>query len=85
MAKIYSVTAINCREQIMSNVRDKVNQRMNVLQHWMESNYHMKNPNEVLETVKNVTKFWSILSEEDRDYIDGINYAIENKMEWFVK
>lgn len=66
----------------MSNLRYKINERMNVLQHWVEGNYHLKNPEEVEEVIKSVSKFWSILSEEDKDYIDGIRYAIEHKIEW---
>lgn len=66
----------------MTNLRNKINGRMNVLQHWVEGNYHLKNPDEVEEVIKSVSKFWSILSEEDKDYIDGIRYAIEHKIEW---
>jgi len=66
----------------MSNLRYKINERMNVLQHWVEGNYHLKNPDEVEEVIKSVSKFWSILSDEDKDYIDGIRYAIEHKMKW---
>jgi len=57
---------------------------MDILQGWMESNYHLKRPEVVEEHIRSVTKFWSVLSEEDRDYIEGARYAIEEKMEWKV-
>lgn len=66
------------------NLREKINMRMDILQDWMESNYHLKNPEAVIEHIENVSKFWSVLSEEDRDYIHGCRYAIEEKSEWNV-
>lgn len=32
--------------------------------------------------IPEISKFWSILSEEDRDFIHGCRYAIEMKIEW---
>ena len=66
------------------SVRDKVNQRMDILQGWMEENYHLKRPEVVEEHIQTITKFWSIMSEEDKDYIHGCRYAIEENMEWKV-
>lgn len=65
-------------------VKDKINERMDKLQAWMESNYHLEHPQEVEEHIQSVSKFWSALSEEDRDYIQGARFAIESKMEWNV-
>mgnify|MGYP001292302627 CR=1 FL=1 len=62
----------------------KIKERMDQLQSWMESNYHIKNPNEVYELSRSVSKFWSVLSEEDRDYIQAAQYAIEDKITWDV-
>ncbi len=64
------------------NLREKINMRMDILQDWMENNYHLKNPEAVIEHIRNVSKFWSVLSEEDRDYIHGATYAVEEKVEW---
>ena len=66
------------------SVKDKINSRMDQLQEWMESNYHLEHPQEVEDHIQTVSKFWSALSEEDRDYIHGARYAIENKMAWNV-
>ena len=65
-------------------VQQKIKVRMDQLQAWMESNYHIEHPEEVEEHIQTVSKFWSALSEEDRDYIQGARYAIEEKMEWNV-
>ena len=63
-------------------VQKKINERMDILQNWMENNYHLKRPEVVKEHIESVSKFWSVLSEEDRDYIQGCQYAIEEKIEW---
>lgn len=65
-------------------LRDKIKSRMDQLQDWMESNHHLKNPEEVMDHTYSVSKFWSVLSEEDKDYIHGARYAIEEKMEWNI-
>lgn len=57
---------------------------MDQLQDWMESNYHIKHPEEVDDFTYTISKFWSILTEEEKDYIHGARYAIENKMEWNI-
>ena len=69
---------------MMNQTRLKIKQRMDILQDWMEQNYHLKRPEVVEEHIQTVSKFWSALSEEDRDYIHGCRYAIEKKMEWNI-
>ena len=60
----------------------KIKERMDKLQKWMESNYHIDHPNEVYELTTSVSKFWSVLSEEDQDYIQAAQHAIEKKELW---
>ena len=55
---------------------------MDQLQNWMETNYHINNSKEVYELTKNISKFWSILSEEDKDYVQAAQDAIQNKIDW---
>jgi len=64
------------------SITDKIKQRMDQLQKWMESNYHIDHPNEVYELTTQVSKFWSALTEEDRDYIQAAQHAIEDKTIW---
>jgi hypothetical protein len=69
----------------MSELQDKIKQRMDILQMWMEENYHMRRPDVVEEHIQTITKFWSVMTDEDKDYIHGARYAIEQKMKWNVK
>ena len=60
----------------------KIKERMDQLQEWMESNYHLENPEAVEVLIDSFSKFWSVMQEEDTDYIHGARYAIENKIVW---
>jgi len=64
--------------------QQKIKQRMDQLQEWMESNHHLEHPDEVVELINSVSKFWSVMQEEDTDYIHGAKHAIENNMKWEV-
>ena len=63
-------------------MREKIKERMDVLQKMMENNIHLDDAQRVTRQIETVSKFWSVLSEEDRDYIQGCQYAIEEKMQW---
>jgi len=65
----------------MSELQDKIKQRMDILQMWMEENYHMRRPDVVEEHIQTIDKFWSVMTDEDKDYIHGARYAIEQKNE----
>ncbi len=66
------------------SVRDLIKTRMDELQWMMERNIHLKDPEGVYDHTLNITKFWSVLDEGDRDYIECARYAIEEKREWVV-
>jgi hypothetical protein len=63
----------------MQYLNKKINDRMDILQDWMEQDYHLKRPDVVYEHTLTVSKFWPVLSEEDKDYIQGVQFAIDTK------
>jgi len=63
----------------LQDLRSKINERMDILQNWMEQDYHMKRPEVVYEHTLTISKFWSVLSGEDREYIQCAQDAIETK------
>ncbi len=65
-------------------LRDKIHKRMDQLQAMMESNQHLADPITVEEHIQTITKFWSVLSEEDQEYVEFARYAIETGHEWRV-
>ena len=65
-------------------LREKLDKRMDELQFLMESNRHLSNPEEVTALIDKLTYAWQVLTEEDRDYIQCCQYAIEENMEWNI-
>ena len=58
---------------------------MDTLQAMMESNLHLKDPQAVIDQINSVSFKWSFVSEEDRDYIQCAQHAIEEGLEWNVQ
>lgn len=68
----------------MSDLRDKINERMDMVQQYMESNLHLKDPHAVIMAIESVSKFWSVLSEEDQEYLQVARDAVEDGRDWRV-
>ena len=66
----------------MNSLNERIKNRLDTLQHWMETDYHLKNPDEVKDLTLSISKFWSVLSEEDREYVQYSQYAIDEKITW---
>jgi hypothetical protein len=64
------------------NLRSKLKLRMDELQRCMENNEHLSNPEKVEEIIDSVNYAFRVLSEEDREYIQMAQLAIEENMEW---
>ncbi len=63
-------------------LREKIQNRLDQIEMLMHKDFHLKNPEEVMLQTLNVSKFWSILSEEDRDFIQGVQSSIEEGWSW---
>ena len=66
------------------SLRAKLMQRMDALQRLMESNIHLDEPEQVIDLLDKIKFAWSTLSEEDRDYIECVEYAIETQASWDI-
>ena len=55
---------------------------MDELQRCMENNEHLSTPEKVEEVIDSVNYAFHVLSEEDREYIQMAQLAMEEKMEW---
>lgn len=63
----------------------KIKARLDQLQTIMESNDHLKDPDGTYLLTTEISKFWSILSDEDREYVQYTQQAIKEKTTWNVK
>lgn len=66
----------------MKNLRQKLNERLDKLQDLMQSNYHLDNPETVVDLIDSITFAWNVLSEEDKEYIQCCELAIEKRLPW---
>ena len=57
---------------------------MDALQGLMESNVHLDEPEQVIDLLNRIKFAWSALSEEDREYIECVEYAIETQSSWDI-
>lgn len=62
----------------MSDLREKIAKRLDVLESLMQS----RDYEAAAVLIPDISKFWPVLSEEDRDFIHGCQFAIEENLEW---
>jgi hypothetical protein len=63
-------------------IKQKVNERINKLEQLMNSQEHLSNPESVIECLDSITKFWSVLQEDEQDYVECARFALDKKLEW---
>ena len=68
----------------MITLKEKIKASLDHLQSLMENNIHLKDYLTVSTAIDNAIKYFSVLSEEDREYIDAAKYALENQIKWEV-
>ena len=68
----------------LSQYREQIDRDMDRLQSMMESNTHLETPATVLEHIETISYKWGFLSEEDRDYVQAAQIAIDEGIEWNV-
>ena len=63
-------------------IRSKIKKRMDKLQTEMEAGNHLVNPEAVSIRIMEISKFWSLLSEEDKDFLQAARVATEDRLDW---
>ena len=66
------------------NIRERIQTRLDELSSLMESQSHIHAPEIVSTKIDSVAKFWSALSEEEREYVGSVRVAIKEQTEWQV-
>lgn len=66
----------------MVNLLEKIETRLNHLEELLKGQAHIDRPEYVNDVIISISKFWSALKEEDRDYVQAAQYALENKVVW---
>jgi hypothetical protein len=64
--------------------RKQITADMDQLQACMESQQHIHNPSTVASQLESLSVRWTFLTEEDRDYVQGCQTALEEGITWNV-
>ena len=65
-------------------IRERIQVRLDELAKLLETQSHIHAPELVTEKLESVSKFWSILSEEEREYVSSVRFAIKEQIEWRI-
>jgi murein L,D-transpeptidase YafK len=66
----------------MSALRKKIEERLNELEDLLDNNIHLEDREMVEQLIQSISKFWSVLEEGDRDYLEAARYACEFQKVW---
>ena len=69
----------------MNTLRTKIKTRLDDLEVAMKVQKHLSDGQgftEVITLIQSIAKFWSILSEAERDYINAVRLAVEDQKPW---
>jgi hypothetical protein len=66
----------------MNTIQKLIKERLDELQDLLDNNIHLEDRELVEQLIQSVSKFWSILEEGDREYIEAARYALEFQKVW---
>lgn len=66
----------------MINIKRKIDDRLNKLEYLLNNNLHLDQTIETCELIASISKFWSVLDENEQDYLLAAKYACDNKKPW---
>jgi hypothetical protein len=67
------------------NIKEKISARLDDLEKHLVAGHHLKSAEGAiaeLDLISSVAKFASILSDEERDFINAAKMAVADKVEW---
>ena len=64
------------------NIRERIQTRLDEISKLLETQSHIHAPELVTEKLESVAKFWSALSEEEREYVSSVRFALKEGFEW---
>jgi hypothetical protein len=65
-----------------TTIRQRIEERLNLLESMLTAQRHISDPSEVLDALDSVFKFYSVLSEEQREFVQAARWAVEEQREW---
>ena len=68
----------------MSTIRQRIEERLNLLESMLSAQKHLSDPDDVLEMIASVSKFYSVLTEEQREFVQAARLAVEERKDWMT-
>ena len=65
-----------------TTIRQRIEARLNLLESMLTSQQHISDPPEVLDALASVSKFYSVLSEEQREFVQAARWATDSRNVW---
>ena len=65
-----------------TTIRQRIEDRLNLIEQMLILQQHLSDSAEVLDALASVSKFYSVLSEEQREFVHAARWAIEEQKEW---
>jgi len=67
-----------------TSIRQRIEDRLNLVEQMLISQQHLSDPAEVLDALATVSKFYSVLSEEQREFVQAARWAVEERKDWMT-
>lgn len=65
-----------------AHLKVKIKERLDELESLMKSQTHLQDADLVIEALDNVEKFWSVLNEDEKEFIGAARYACRTQTRW---
>lgn len=63
-------------------LRAKLNAKLDLLEQSLKDQRHISDPAFVFGLIDSISIYWSVLDEEDREYVQFAHHALEEQFEW---
>lgn len=68
--------------QLREQIRHKVVQRLDEIERLVKQQVHLTNPEKVVDLLSEVDKFFTVLTEDEKDFIGAVSFATRTKTRW---
>lgn len=68
----------------MNKIREKIEKKIDALEDAMKAQKHLDEESivEVLLLIEACSKYWRVLNDEHRDFLNAVRYAVEEEEPW---
>lgn len=62
--------------------REKVVTLLDSIEADMRIQLHLTNPSVILDQLDSIDNLWSVMTEDEREFVGAIQFAVDNKKKW---